>query len=237
MSGWAHPTARAPNPRTRGLTLIELMIVVAIGALMVSVTTMSVSAITHAHLRSTAIELSGAIKYCYDRAIMEKRTQRIVMDLDRGAWWIEATDDPYALLGKRVEGEEGKRPEKKEEKVTDSFFDSEELSEDLKLALEGGKAITFYKDEEAGEPRALSADIAFSKVWTGHQEEPFTSGIAYLHFFKGGWTEPAQIELSEDGEDFITLTVQPLTGKVKSYPRRLEDPEVEEDDGREEGDI
>ena len=100
-----------------------------------------------------------------------------------------------------------------------------------------GKANHFIPDEGAGQPKPLPGDIRFSKIWTGHQEEPFVEGVAYLHFFQSGWTEPAQIELTDGDEEYITLKVFPLTGRVRMYNKPLEKPEVEEDDGREEGDL
>ena len=60
----------------RGFTLIELTIALAIAAMMVGVTMISVQSLTHADLKNTSLELAGAVKYNYDRAIMEKRIQR-----------------------------------------------------------------------------------------------------------------------------------------------------------------
>jgi general secretion pathway protein H len=225
---------------TRGFTLIELTIALAIAAMVAGVTIISVQSLTHAELRSSAVELSGAIKYNYDRSIMEKRIQRIGMDLDKHVWWIEYTDDPFTLAQERLQGDEGAKRDEDGKIIRDDdddrfFFDDDDDSE-VKAALEGGKAASFVPDEAAGEPKSLPGDIRFGKVHTGHQEEPFTSGVAYLHFFRGGFTEPAEIELT-DGDDVVTLKVLPLTGRVRTYHRELKELELEEYDGRLEGDI
>lgn len=222
------------------MTLIEITIALAIAAMMVGVAVVSTQALTHTDLRNSAIGLAGAVKSNYDRAIMEKRIQRIGMDLDQHVWWVEYTEDPFALSQERLRGDEGlKRDEEgnlKKDDDDDSFFFDDDDDEEVKRALEGGKAAAFKPDEAAGEPFALPGDVQFVKVHAGHQEEAFTSGIAYLHFFRGGWTEPAQIELT-DGEEVITLKVFPLTGRVRTYHRELEDMEVEDFDGRNEGDL
>lgn len=220
------------------MTLIELTIALALAALLVAVSIVSVNALTDANLRSAAVELAGAIKFNYDRSIMEKRTQRLGMDLDRHVWWIEFTEDQYALAAERMSGEEGDKRDLEGDSgdvELDSFFARNEGEAEVKQIMEGGKGAAFVPDEGAGKPRPLPGDVTFSKIWTGHQEESFTSGIAYLHFFRGGWTEPAQIELF-DGSDYITLKVFPLTGRVRTYHKQLEDPAVQEYDGREEGD-
>ncbi len=232
---------RHPRAQKRGMTLIEITIALAIAALAVGTAVISLNALTDAALKSGAIELTGAIKYSYDRSIMEKRTQRLGMDIDKGLWWLDFTDDPYALAKERAEGEAGERPEDKEGKDIDdldSLFSGFDADGDMevKRAMEGGKASRFMPDSEVGKPKPLPSGVKFSKVWTGHQEEPFKTGVAYLHFFRSGWTEPAQIELT-DGDEFITLKVFPLTGRVRMYPKQLDDPDVDDDDGRDEGDL
>lgn len=231
---------RRPRNNRRGLTLIELTIALAIAAMAVAVSVVSINALTDADLKSSAIEITGAIKFCYDRSIMEKRTQRIGMDIDKGLWWIEYTDDRYALAKERMTGNTGAQPSEQDEEgrveTIDDFFSSfEEPDAEVKMAMQG--ATRFMPDPGGGEPRTLPGDIRFSKVWTGHQEEPFTEGVAYLHFFKSGWTEPAQIELTDGAEEYITLKVFPLTGRVRMYEKPLETPDVEDYDGREEGDL
>ena len=221
--------------RQRGLTLIEVTIGLAIAAMVMAVGITSLNALTDANLRSAAVEITGAVKYSYDRSIMEKRIQRIGFDIDRSVWWLEYTDDPYGLNAQLARGEEGaKRDEEgnilKADDDNDLFFDSD-TDEEIKRALEGGRAASFVPD---GKPRSLPGDVNFDSVWTGHQEEPFRSGIGYLHFFRGGWTEPAQIVLS-DGDSFITLKVSPLTGRVRMYKKKLEDGRGEDFNASEEG--
>jgi general secretion pathway protein H len=237
---------RRPATERAGLTLIEITIALAIAALVVAAGTVSVNALTDADLKSSAVELTGAIKFTYDRSIMEKRTQRMGFDMSKGLWWIDFTDDPYAIDRERARGKSGadspdeklEKSEKsgKAESLDEVFASAEDPEAEVKQAMEGGKASAFVPDDEAGGPRRLPGNIAFSKVWTGHQEQPFTEGVAYLHFFRSGFTEPAQIELTDGDGEYITLKVFPLTGRVRMYREQIEDPKVEEDDGREEGD-
>lgn len=239
----------------RGLTLIELTIAIAIAAMAVGVAVGAVNSLTDAALRSSALELSGTIKFSYDRSIMNRRTQRLSIDIDKGVYALEFTEDPFALSKELATGNEGDKPDapdgtgkpgkKKASKGLrrladdgdEDFFSDEKSAEELevKRALEGGKASAFVPDAEAAEPKSLPSGVKFSKVWAGSQEEAFTSGTAYVHFFSSGWSEPAQIELT-DGDAVITLKVFPLTGRVRMYDKTLEVPKAEAPDGREEGD-
>jgi prepilin-type N-terminal cleavage/methylation domain-containing protein len=228
----------SPRRRRAGLTLIEVVIAVAIAALLMGVTVMSVSAVTDASLRSTAVTLSGVMKQAYDRAIMQQRTQRVVLDMDKSIWWLEFSTSPFALSKERVRGEEGETAgsnEKKEEEERSTFDDEKTEVEAL---LEGGTAnFTADADVDAGKPLPLPGDIKFTRIWTGHQEEAFTSGTAYLYFFKSGEAEAALVELSDEGGDIITLEVQPLSGRVKMHRKSMPVPELPDlEDGRKEGD-
>ena len=236
---------RRPRSERAGLTLIEITVALAIAALVVGAGVASINALTDADLRSSAIELTGAIKFTYDRAIMEKRTQRMAFDIGKGLWWIDYTDDPFSIDSERARGKSGadspgeEDEEKKGEKAEslDEIFErTDDPQEEVKQAMEGGKASAFAPDDAAGPPKRLPGTISFSKVWTGHQEEPFTEGVAYMHFFRSGFTEPAQIELTDGDGEFITLKVYPLTGRVRMYRKQIEAPKPETDDGREEGD-
>ncbi len=231
---------KRPRHHRVGLTLIEITVALAIAALVVGAGVISLNALTDADLKSAAVEITGAIKFTYDRSIMQKRTERMGFDINKGLWWIDYTDDPYALARERTTGKSGaespddKKPAKAQ--TLDELFEKADDPEtEVKQAMAGGKASAFAGDEEAGPPRNLPSGVSFSKVWTGHQDEPFTEGIAYLHFFRSGWTEPAQIELT-DGDDYITLKVFPLTGRVRMYKKKIDDQKAERVDGREEGD-
>ena len=232
MRRLVHPRPRAGR---RGLTLIEITIAVAIMGLMAGIAVVSVQSLGTSRLRSASIAIAGAIKGSYDRSIMEKRIQRIVFDLEEQTWWVEYTEDPYALdVTALAEADDPDDPEE--------LFLDEEAPADLRAALEGGRAATFQEDERFGGKIVLPDGVYFGRVWTGMREEPFEKGRIYLHFFRGGFTEPLQLELFQgspeedpDRRDYVTLRVRPLTGRVRMYQERLEEPEQdrrpwEEDD-------
>jgi hypothetical protein len=213
---------------------------------MAATTVMSVNAVTDANLRTAAITLTGAIKQNYDRAAMLQRTQRIVFDIDHHTWWVEYTDNPFALHRERATGEEGESLEERQSNLEDAVkaleddtsFESDQERQ-VKLLVEGGTQMFFVPDADLdfGKPQPLPGGVGFSRIWTGHQEEAFKAGLTQLHFFPQGWTEPALIELVDEGGDIFTLEVQPLTGRVRSYREERELPDLEDYDGFEEGDL
>lgn len=236
----------AAQESARGFTLIELTIALAIVGLLAAATIMTVNSVTDANLRSTGVALSGAVKQCYDRAGMLQRSQRIVFDIDKQVWWVEFTESPFAVAREKLRGEEGETSDEARERLESESAERSRSSsfrddgkEEMKRMIEGGMSRFFVPDDEldAGKPQLLPGGVHFSRIWTGHQEKPFVSGMAHLHFFPQGWTEPALIELEDEDGDILSLEVQPLTGRVRVRNKRFEDPESKEDDGRAEGDL
>ena len=84
-------------------------------------------------------------------------------------------------------------------------------------------------DAAAGEAQARARS---STCYTPRQREPYTKGRAYLYFFPDGHTERAIVRLN-DGDDFYSLVVHPLTGRVEvhvgqgRHPARLRRPRRE----------
>jgi prepilin-type N-terminal cleavage/methylation domain-containing protein len=251
-----------PRSGQRGFTLIELVIAVGIAALATAAVISSINNITSASLHTSALRIAGAIKLNYDRAIMQHRTQRLAMDIDKGVIWVEYTESPFALSRERDLGKAGLTKEELADQAQlgaagaagsahgrspsgpgpgGSGLAAGLTGDKQKDAfiLEAGRAASFTADADIdlGKPAPLPKSIHFGKVWTGHQEEPFTSGIAFLHFFPTGFTEPAIIELVDESEEIVSIKVEPLTGRVRTYDHRVEPPKVEADDGRKEGDL
>lgn len=215
----------------RGLTLIELTITVTIVALAAGMAVVSIQSLSHSQLRSSAVAIAGAIKESYDRAIMEKRMQRIAFNLDDHVWWVEYTEDPYALNVERLA--KADRPNDLDD---EELFLDDDTPEEIRAALKGSQAASFSPDPSFGAKMPLPGDVHFGRAWTGIREEPFEKGTIYLHFFRGGFTEPLQLELFDgrrdsppESREWVTIKVRPLTGRVRTYPRRLEEPT---DDGR-----
>jgi general secretion pathway protein H len=122
-----------------------------------------------------------------------------VFDLDAKQYWVEESADIVRV--QTQEDEEKEREEKERDK---------ELAETLKSP--DFKAL----EDEAGEKKTLPDDVHFKSIWTDRMTERVTKGQAALYFFPDGYTEEAQIVLSDnpDGTRLYDLVVEPMTGTV-----------------------
>ena len=97
------------------------------------------------------------------------------------------------------------------------------------------KPIPSFSDTPSG--RELGSGVDLAQVQTEHDEEPVTSGRAYVYFWPGGITERAYIQLKRPGaEDALTVVVSPLTGRTKIEKGLVDLPEPRTDKEEDQGD-
>jgi general secretion pathway protein H len=211
-------------PRTRvasrGLTIVEILVVIAIAALISGVVIAGSGQLPSARLKGSATMIVSAVKVAYTRATATSRDVRLVMDLDQQAIWLEQSDVPMLVQGKDKEATGGADPMTTKEQ--EAIAEGERILKGPPIPKPRFSPIdaTGFGDSQVAVKgrKPLQRGITFRSVQTTHDDKPRTSGRAYLYFWPGGRTELAsiQIRIGESDEDSQTLSleVSPLTGKV-----------------------
>ena len=225
--------------RSRGLTLIELMVALVIVALLFSATVMGIGALTGTRAKSAASDLAAAMRSLYDTAALTGKTCRLVFQLPGE----RDPDQSVTYMAECAKGDVTARADRDQ-----ALKDDNRAQQDAKrLARDKRPAPFRRRDEEpsleevmAQEKDRVDAQARFSSftspeikphqlsgvqisVWTQHQREATKHGLAYLYFFPQGFTERAQVYFRQGGNVW-TLTLAPLTGKVKVVGEELEIP-------------
>jgi len=216
----------------RGLTLIEIGISLLIVGLLMMAVVPSIEGVTGVRAREAAGKMTGVIRYMYNQSALSGQPCRMVFDLDQKAYWAECTQGHFVLNSEREEARDGAKSDDsaEQERLDRALQDSSTfgLSEDDAAAMQAEKKrildqaeFADFTDDTVGKQQ-LPKDVDLA-VWVDHQRDKYTKGKAYLYFFPQGYTERAQIYLST-GDNFYTLKVSPLTGKVKVAGEELELP-------------
>src|SRR6188768_2129630 len=92
-----------PRSTTQGFTLIEVMVVLAIVGLMAMATTQGFRSLRKADLREASAQMSGAMRYLFDRASTTGKIHRIVIDMETGMYWAEVSDDRFYIPREETE--------------------------------------------------------------------------------------------------------------------------------------
>ena len=75
-----------------GTTLIEIIVVLALAALMMAVAIPSLSTVLGVDKRRASRELAATMRWTYEEATIRNQSMRIAYDLDHGTYWVEAAD-------------------------------------------------------------------------------------------------------------------------------------------------
>jgi general secretion pathway protein H len=229
--------ASRARARSAGMTLVEMLIVLLIVTLLLAGVVMGSGQLAGAKLRKSATSLVGLIRVSYVRATVQARSERIVFDLDHSTFWLEESEQPMLVNSHDTSGTGGAEAVTAAEKA--ALEESKRLVAGPRAPRPSFHAVKpgLYaaSDNQGGTERSLPRGIKFRSVQTGHDEEPHTSGRAYLYFWPGGMTERASVVLrkgdSLSDTDALTLVVSPLTGNVVTKSGAVSLPKVEDDKG------
>ncbi|NUQ76513.1 MAG: prepilin-type cleavage/methylation domain-containing protein [Polyangiaceae bacterium] len=230
--------ARARARRTKGLagiTLVEILISLAVMALLGGVSVLAMGVVESARLKRSGILVSSAIRVAYAHANATSKTVRLVFDFEERSITLE--ESTSKLLLARGDRTGGAAAATDAERLMQEANEEADLVKALKPprpAFQPSKAFGFDPDDgKAG--KVLESGIRFLQIETAHQDEPEVER-AYLYFWPGGETERASIQLvrgrpgaePEEG-DILTVVVHPLTGKTELKKGRVAMPRPRDD--------
>lgn len=233
--------SRRPLHRTRAFTLVEVLVTIALMALLAGTVAASTGMLGSNRLRSAAGLVVTAVRIGITRANATGRTVRIVFDLEGKRLSLEETTDRMLRVkenprdSKKSEGASaGANPATELEKQSMDYADSIVKGPRAPRAKFTGIPLG-SNEPEPGKGRELGAGVKYRQVQTEHDGKPRTDGRAYLYIFPGGGTERAVVQLtrSDEGDDVLSVLVSPLTGRAKIQRGKfdLEEPRREEDFG------
>jgi general secretion pathway protein H len=225
----------------QGFTLIEIMVVLAISAMMVAGVVKGFRSLRKADLRESATNLSGAMRYLFDRASVTGKIHRIVIDMETRMYWAEVSDDRFYIPREETQEQLREREGKEAEEDEDEAKKQERAAKEAESGKGSGANSSFdlsklevadfrpkrarfasFKDL-ALKPVKLKKQVKVRSVYTPRVTDPLTAGRAYVYFFPLGQTEPAIITLSdvESDDTIYSLVIHPITGRVRIYNQEV----------------
>ncbi len=214
----------------RGLTLVELLIVVALIAVLGGSVLMGPGMLEGSRLKSAATLIVSGIRLGIARASTTGRPTRLAFDLDNAKMTLEEASTSVVLREHTKDASSGAEPSTELERK--AHAESDRILEGPHSPRPSFKAVAGFNAAEGdkGPARSLGNGVEFISVQTDHDDEPRTSGRAYLYFFPGGTTERASVQLKRRGDDTgLTVTVSGLTGRAKIDRGRIELPRARTD--------
>ena len=220
---------RVPPRTSRGFTLIEVIVVIAIIAVVVTGATFGLGAITRTRLRSSAFKVMSAARFAYNRSLTQGTTTRLRFDLDKDTMAIEETLTPVTLATtEQLEDEDGQAVDPWDlarARLEQPLTPVKPTSPFQPIANQNGKVIERYTAKPVGDAVSVHALI------TPHETETRTDGEGSVYFFPGGLTEHAVIQLSDAGDTVYSIEIHPLTGNARIHNFAYEPLDELDDEG------
>lgn len=226
---------RVPSRASDGFTLIEVILVVAIIAVVVTGATFGVGAITRTRLRSSAFKVASAARFAYNRSLTQGTTTRLLFDFEKNTMAVEETDTPVTLATEaQLESDAGEAVDPWDlararlEKPLDPIEPSSPFQP---ITNQGGTVLKRYTAHPVGD------GISIHALFTPHETDKRIDGDGSVYFFPGGLTEHAVIQLSDSSDTVYSIEIHPLTGNARIHNFAYEPLDELDDEGEVEDSI
>jgi general secretion pathway protein H len=214
--------AETRRSRQRGMTLIEILIVMLIIGLIMWSASMSMGAASQAEVVRTTNQLASTIRFAYDRARFTGHYYRIHVDFEQRTFQLQKAEDAMYLPATNRDGEILLRDDKKledqakrDQQAAEAYYSSiaaavfsndesdpygdpyavqkKDVPRQRKPLFEAFEADQTLGD--LGKPIQFPDGVEILSVQTDADPEPITEGEADLYFFPRGQTQLAAIQL------------------------------------------
>jgi general secretion pathway protein H len=221
--------ARTPSKTTRGFTLIEVILVVAIISVIVTGATFGLGAVTRTRLRSASFRVMSGARYAYSRAITQGTTTRLHFDFEKNTMAIEESATPVTLAtSDELDGEAGDAIDPWDlarSRLEEPLDPPKPRSPFQPITNAEGKVLKRYTAQPVGDGISVHGLIA------PHELETRTEGEGSVYFFPGGVAEQAVIQLSDSSETVYSIEIHPLTGDARIHNFAFEPLDEIDDEG------
>lgn len=190
QKGPAKPYLRVARA-SRGFSLVEVLIVIALVALVTAVGIPAFNSAFRTSKESFARKMAVMLREARDRAMLNDKLVRLRIDLDKQEYWMEEAPSTYMLRKEAPRGLSEREKEEQAKQEASSFRQLKELTAE-KVPMPNGLKIT--------------------EVITPRQKDPVREGQTDVYFFSNGNADGVSIHFEDDEHVRQSLRLHPVTG-------------------------
>lgn len=223
-----------------GFTLVEVLVVIALIAVLGGTIVSGSGMLSGNRLRSAAGLVVTGVRLSITRANATGHPVRLVFDFETGRVLMEETTDRMLRVKdtgdtKTSEGASaGADPATEAERESLAYADG--IVKGPRAPRAKFKAIRIGSgDDDPTKGRDIGRSIHFRLVQTEHDRKPRDSGRAYLYFWPGGGTERAVVQLERaESDEVLSVLISPLTGRAHIQRGKVDltEPRMDDDFGQ-----
>lgn len=212
--------------RSRGFTIIEILVVLAIVAGFFSIVANVFRTSFHSESRRFGRQLQGVIKFYYNQSILTGKTYRLVVAFPEGEGQppitVEVSDGPFVRAANPVDGDEA---EDEDEIVPEDVVETSDESADGDMegtAPQPPPMPTLVSPTKAnftpvtggiGATTKIPKRVLLRRACVPGVEKPIEEGPVHIYFYPNGSMDAATIVFGNDDESkLMVLITNPITG-------------------------
>ena len=196
-----------------GFTLVEIMIVLAMIAILSSIAMPSLRGFAAStRLKSSTHAIRDMLNFARDMAITERRGYLVVFDFDRNRYWLASSETfNTADVGGSL--------------ITNAANANNQVSS---RQTDGRQATVSRTSMILGAPQELSSRVNLVLMTSNHnfQSSQVSSGSDYIYFSSTGSAEEAVLYVKDARGEAMSVTVEAAAGRVRI--ERLDRQEIQE---------
>lgn len=210
----------------RGFTIAEMMIVLLLLGLALGIAIPSFNTLTHAKLRESSTKLAGTIRYLYSQAALKGLCMRLVINLKKHSYHVEASTDGQCMVDDRqISARQAKQKEEKKQRKAKEPPKTTSNNPDGSVSLELKKTQFTQYNKGLLRGRILPGEVRIKGVYTIRQKGVFNAksgpSVVTINCFPLGQCERAVIFLKDSTGEIFSLEVKPLTGRVVIHRKEI----------------
>lgn len=213
-----------PRRSSRGFTIIEVLVVVAIMAGFFSLVANVFRSSFPSESRRFGRELQGVIKYYYNQAILTGKTYRVVIPFpkeagEKIALSVEMAQAPFVRAATPADGTEDEEADATETPPDESAAGGAESGEEGEASAP--PLPTFVSPTKAefapvtglGATTKVPKRIVLRRVCVPGEEKPREEGTAYVYLYPNGTMDAATMVFSNsESSQWMVMVTNPVTG-------------------------
>lgn len=197
--------------KAQGFTLIEILIVIALIALVSAIAIPSLGVGLKINIDAAARNLASIVRTTHDEAVLKGQIYRVAFDLENHEYWVEIGDRSFLM--RSIEQEEQER------RLAEKYRKNDEEKEENPGGFAMASSVTKKK-------KSLPTGVKFTDVVTSRSKEPQSAGIAYAHVFPHGFVEKLVIHVKDSLDREATIAVDSVSGKSHVFNRYVKESEI-----------
>lgn len=186
----------------RGFTLIEIMVAIAIVAMITALAIPGLNYAFRTNTESFSRQMAAVFRETRDRALLKHQIVRLKFDLKKQEYWVEEAPSSF-LLPSEAEAQKAAEDSHKSSNDKDKDKDNEQ-DQSFRLV----KEIT-------PKHRSIPYGIKLVKILSPRYKEPISDGEAEVYYMTSGISDAAILHIEDMDKNQISLLINPVTGGTK----------------------